>query len=39
MANKTIYAMRELGMKFDDYERVRRVSKEGNERIMGNTQT
>jgi radical SAM superfamily enzyme YgiQ (UPF0313 family) len=36
LANKTIYAMRELGMKFEDYERVRRVSKEGNERIMQN---
>jgi radical SAM superfamily enzyme YgiQ (UPF0313 family) len=36
LANKTIYAMRELGMKFEDYERVRRVSKEGNEQIMRN---
>jgi len=33
LANKTVYAMRAMGMTFEEYEALRRVAKEGNARL------
>jgi radical SAM superfamily enzyme YgiQ (UPF0313 family) len=34
LANKTVYPMRAMGLSYEDYERIRRVAKEGNDRIL-----